>query len=146
MNNQNVEDKYPEIVEIKDLTSGSIYPMTMMSEEIEEELKKYGLIDHYLYKDSLLYHINLNLTDYYKTDRTVYTISFVKGLYSYGYDHDLWEAAIMKRIKSGIGKIRGVKGNLTDREVLEYTKEIYSQLKNDLSYFDNLPLEFNQYE
>ena len=136
---------YPEIVEIKDIASGSTYPVAKMSEEIEEELKKYGLIDHYLYKDSLLYHINLNLNDYYRADRTVYTISFVKGLYSYGYDHDLWEVAVMRR-KQGVGKIKGVKGNLTDREVLDYTKEIYSQLKNDQSYFDDLPLEFNDYE
>lgn len=137
--------KYPEIVEIKDITSGSVYPMTMMSEEVEDELKKYGIIDHYLYKDSLLYHINLNLNDYYKTEKTFYTISFIKGLYSYGYDHDLWEVAVMKR-KDGKGSIRGVKGNLTDKEVLEYTKDIYSHLKNDQSYFDDLPLEFYQYE
>lgn len=126
-----------EVIEIKDL--GTVHPMTLLGKDIEEELKQLGRITHSVYKDSILYHLVLDLKDYYNKEN--YLISFVKGLYSYGYDQDLWEIAVI-RIKKNQRRIKGIKGNLTDKEVLEYTKDVYSQLKSDQSYFDNLPLEY----
>lgn len=134
-------NKNSEVIEIKDF--GITYPVTLLSRDIEEKLKEFGLLDHMTYKDSLLYHLELNLSDYY--DKEKYTISFVKGLYSYGYNHDLWEVAVMRR-KNNKGSARGVKGNLTDNDLLNYIQDAVSQLKNDQSWYDNLPIEYYKYE
>lgn len=126
-----------QVIEIKDL--GIVYPMTMLGKDTEEELKKYGRIAHSTYKDSLVYHLALDLKDYYTRER--FLISFVKGLYSYGYSHDLWEVCIIRK-KNRTSYLKGVKGNLTDKELVEYIDDAVYHLKNDKSYFDNLPIEY----
>lgn len=127
-----------ETIQIKDMEI--TYTLTLLNKEVENELKRYGNLAHKKFNDSLVYHLILNLEDYYNKDEK-YTISFVKGLYSYGYSDDLWEVALIRK-KDNKKEVKGIKGNLTDEEVLKYTSNAYSQLKTDQNYYDKIPVEY----
>lgn len=114
------------------------FTVTGIDEQMEEELKQYGKLGIDSTKHKLNYHLDLTPEENSK----LYTISFVKGLYSYGYDKNLWEVAIIARKKRGSkADLKGIKGWLTDKELLDYVRDSAASLA-DPEYFENLPKEF----
>lgn len=129
----------PKEYEIKDLYYSFL--VTDMKEDIKTEIKKLGELAFCHDKTSILYQVVLNLSSYYNKEK--YRISFVKGLWSYGVEEDLWEVAVLRR-KGQKKQVRNIIGFMTDNDVLEYVKNNVEKLKTDTRYYDNLPVEYGK--
>lgn len=115
---------------------GDVVEVTDLSEEAKKRIEELGYLYCKLDKDVLLYHLIPKLDN---DNNKKVTISFLKGLYSYGFERDLWEAAILKR-----RRVKGITGYLTEDDLLTYIEEQVKNLNEDLDYFDKILYENRQ--
>lgn len=120
---------------------GETFTVTKLDDDTKTELEKFGKLYSYFQSNLMIYHLVIHtpLTN----TRTI--ISFVKGLYSYGYDKDLWEASIIQREKKqGKADVRAVLGNLNNQELIDFVTFMAGRLQEDPSWFASLPREIKK--